>query len=264
MFTKSVMLSNHLVLCHPLLCLQSFPASESFPVSQLFASGGQNIGALALATVLTMNIQGWFPLGLTGLISLQSKGVFSRVFSNTKFQCINSLTFNILYGYFILGFTFNVVQTIDLEKIVMTYIQHYGASLVAQTLNNMPAMQETQVQSLGWEYLLKKETASHSSILAWRIPWTEEPGRLQSMESQRVGHDWTTNTSGSVVKNLPANTGDSSSIPGLLGSLDKELTTHSSIPPWEIMWTEDPGGLHSMRSQKRQDLVTKQQQQPSL
>ena len=211
-----------------------------------------------------MNIQGWFPLGLTGLISLQSKGVFSRVFSNTKFQCINSLTFNILYGYFILGFTFNVVQTIDLEKIVVTYIQHYGASLVAQTLNNMPAMQETQVQSLGWEDLLKKETASHSSILAWRIPWTEEPGRPQSMESQRVGHDWTTNTSGSVVKNLPANTGDSSSIPGLLRSLDKELTIHSSIPPWEITWTEDPGGLQSMRSQKRQDLVTKQQQQPSL
>ena len=63
-------------------CSQSSPASESFAVSQLFASGGQSIGASASASVLPANFQGWFPLGLTGLISLQSKG-FSRVFSNT-------------------------------------------------------------------------------------------------------------------------------------------------------------------------------------
>ena len=63
-------------------CLQSFPASGSFPMSQLFTSGGQDIGASASVSVFPMNIQGWFPLGLTGLISLQSKG-FSRVFSST-------------------------------------------------------------------------------------------------------------------------------------------------------------------------------------
>ena len=63
-------------------CPQSFPASESFPKSQLFKSGGQNTGASVSAWVLPMNSQGWFPLGLTGLISLQSKGL-SRVFSNT-------------------------------------------------------------------------------------------------------------------------------------------------------------------------------------
>ena len=63
-------------------CLQSFPASGSFPVSQFFALGGQNIRAPASASVLPMNIQGWFPLGLIGLISLLSKGV-SRVFSST-------------------------------------------------------------------------------------------------------------------------------------------------------------------------------------
>ena len=62
-------------------CPQSFPASRSFPMSQLFTSGGQIIGASASASVLPMNIQGWFPLGLTGLISLQSKEL-SRVFSN--------------------------------------------------------------------------------------------------------------------------------------------------------------------------------------
>ena len=60
---------------------------------------------------------------------------------------------------------------------------------MAQTVKRMPTMQETWVQSLGWEDLLEKEMATHSSILAWKIPWTEEPGRLQSMGSQRVGHD---------------------------------------------------------------------------
>ena len=63
------------------------------------------------------------------------------------------------------------------------------ASLVTQTVKNLSAMQETQVRSLGREDLLKKELATQSYILAWRIPWTDEPGRLQSMGLQRVGHD---------------------------------------------------------------------------
>ena len=80
--------------CHPTIsssassfsfCLQSFPASASFPMSHLFTSDGQSIGASASASVLPMNIQGWHPLGLTGLISLLSKGL-SRVFSNTTVQ----------------------------------------------------------------------------------------------------------------------------------------------------------------------------------
>ena len=60
---------------------------------------------------------------------------------------------------------------------------------MAQTVKNLPAMQETQVRSLGWDDPLEKGMATHSSILAWRIPWTEEPGGLQSMGSQRVGHN---------------------------------------------------------------------------
>ena len=60
---------------------------------------------------------------------------------------------------------------------------------MAQRVKNLPAMQETQVLSLGWEDPLEKGVATHSSILAWRVPWTEEPGRLQSMGSQRVGHN---------------------------------------------------------------------------
>ena len=60
---------------------------------------------------------------------------------------------------------------------------------MAQMVENLPAMQETQVQSLGQEDPLEKEMATHSSVLAWRIPWTEEPGGLQSMGSQRLRHN---------------------------------------------------------------------------
>ena len=63
------------------------------------------------------------------------------------------------------------------------------ASLVAQTVKNLPTMWGTWVQSLGWEDLLEKEMTSHSSILAWKIPWTKEPGRLQSMGLQTVRHN---------------------------------------------------------------------------
>ena len=65
---------------------------------------------------------------------------------------------------------------------------------VAQTVKNSPAMQETQVQSLSQEDPLEKRMATDCSILAWTIPWTEEPGKLQSMGSQRIRHDWATNT----------------------------------------------------------------------
>jgi len=68
------------------------------------------------------------------------------------------------------------------------------ASLVAQTVKNLPAMWETRVQSLGQEDPLGKEMGTHSNILAWRIPWTEKPGRPQSMGSQKVKHDYATNT----------------------------------------------------------------------
>ena len=67
------------------------------------------------------------------------------------------------------------------------YLSRYQASLVAQRVKNPPAMRETWVQSLGWEDPLEEGMAIYSSILAWRMPWTEEPGGLQSMGSQRVG-----------------------------------------------------------------------------
>ena len=95
--------------CHPTIsssidsssCLQSFPASGSFPMSQFFVSGGQSIGFSVSASVLPMNIQDWFPLGWTGWISLQSKGL-SRVFSNTNTVGVHTTTqsHSTTYSYF--------------------------------------------------------------------------------------------------------------------------------------------------------------------
>ena len=73
--------------------------------------------------------------------------------------------------------------------VVVVFYTHTRASLVAQPVKNLPAMQESQSQPLGWEDPLEKGMATHCSILAWRIPWTEEPGGLQSIGSQRVGHN---------------------------------------------------------------------------
>ena len=94
-----VMLSNHLILCHSLLLLSIFPSIRifSYDMSRLFTSGSQSIGASASASVLPMSTQGWFPLGLTGLISFQSKGL-SRVFSSTTIQNISSLALSLFYG----------------------------------------------------------------------------------------------------------------------------------------------------------------------
>ena len=71
----------------------------------------------------------------------------------------------------------------------MVSIKVGDASLVAQTVKHLPAMRETRVRSLGWEDLLEKEMAPPSSTLAWKIPWMEKPGGLQSMGYRRVGHD---------------------------------------------------------------------------
>ena len=99
---------------------------------------------------------------------------------------------------------------------LMTSRQILGASLVAQTVKNLAVIQETHVRSLGWEEPLEKGMAIHASILVWRIQGTEEPGRLQSMGSQRVGHNWAINSFffrrildiSSTPKDNPENTTD--------------------------------------------------------
>ena len=75
------------------------------------------------------------------------------------------------------------------QKLLRFFDVDHFASLVAQMVKSLPAVRGTSVKSLGWEDPLEKEMATHSNILAWKIPWVEEPGRLQSMGSQRVRHD---------------------------------------------------------------------------
>ena len=131
---KLVMPSNHLILCHPLLILPSiFPSIRVFQMSQLFASDSQSIGVSASTSVLPMNIQNWFPLGWTGWIFLQSKGlswVFFSFFSSKASVLWHSAFFMVQLSY-----------------------------------------------------------------PSWKIPWTEELGRLQSMGLLRVGHNWATSLS---------------------------------------------------------------------
>ena len=145
------------------------------------------------------------------------------------------------------------------------------ASLVVQMVKHLPAMQETWVQSLGLEDPLEKELATHSSIPAWKIPWMEEPGRLQSMGLQRVGHDWVTNTLIScktwlylrwaweaiichsiyvvapqvaqTVKNPPVMRETWVRSLSQEDPLEKGKVTHSSFLVWRIPWTEWPSRL---------------------
>ena len=96
-------------------------------------------------------------------------------------------------------FSFNILWEMQV-KIGITYQYNYSqASLVAQMVKNLPIMWETWVWSLGWEDPLEESMATHSSILALRTPWTEEPGELQSMGFQRVGYNWATNTQWHLV-----------------------------------------------------------------
>ena len=89
---------------------------------------------------------------------------------------------------------------LNIEQVFFFFkLKYSGASLVAQTIKNLPTMQETQVWSLSWEDPLEKGMATHSSILIWEIPRTEEHSGLQSMGSQRVEHDWVTNTFSFIV-----------------------------------------------------------------
>ena len=122
-----------------------------------------------------------------------------------------------------------LASAVDVRKLGWTMGQD---SLVAQMVKHLPAMRETLVWSLDREDTLQKEMAPHSSTLAWKIPWTEEPGRLQYMESQRVRHDWAT------------------SLMGQEDPLEEGMATHSSILAWRIPWTGEPGGLQSMRLQR--------------
>ena len=114
------------------------------------------------------------------------------------------------------------------------------ASPVAQMVKHLPITRETWVRSLGWEYLLEKEMATHASILAWKIPWTEESGRLQTMGSQRVGHNWVIFTllygeSEEELKSLLMKVKEESEKVGLKLNIQKtKIMASGPITSWEI------------------------------
>ena len=117
----------------------------------------------------------------------------------------------------------------------------------------LPTMWKTPVRSLGLEDPLEKEMAIHSSTIAWKIPWTEEPGRLQSTGSQRIGYDWATSLTyriAQLVKNLPAIQESLVQFLDWEDPLEKEMEIHSSTIAWKIPWTEEPGRLQSMGSRR--------------
>ena len=152
--------SNQLILSFLLLPPSIFPRIRIFffPMSRFFSSGDQSIGALASVSVLPMNSHDWFPLGLTGWISLQSKGL-SRVFNTTVQKCSAFFMVQLSHPYMT---TWKIITLM-----IWTFVNK----------------------------VIEKAMAPHSSTLAWKIPWMEEPGRLQSMGLLRVRHDWATSLS---------------------------------------------------------------------
>ena len=132
-------------------------------------------------------------------------------------------------------FTIRLSQLISLPLILC----HFHSSLVAYTVKNLPAVQETPVWSLGWEDpLVEKGMATHSSILAWRIPWTEEPGRLWSIGLQRVGHDWVTNTF-TFHSSVPFSPGPSNGLSGVILFLSLlKISDENNCPRVAIIWVQ--------------------------
>ena len=161
MSVESVMSYNHLILCHPLLLL-----SLIFPSIRVFSNES--------ALPNRWPEYSWPSNEYVGLISF-------------RIDWLNLLA--------VQGTLKSLLQQHSLKTSVLSCSAFLGqslnfswASLVAQLVKNPPAVQKAWVRSLGWEDPLEKEMALHSSILAWEIPWTEEPGGLQSMGLQRVGH----------------------------------------------------------------------------
>ena len=119
--------------------------------------------------------------------------------------------------------------------------------MVAQMVKRLSTMWEARVQALGWEDPLEKQMAIYCSTIAWKIPWSEEPGRLQSMGSQRVGHDYATSLWAFLVaqrvKHLPTMRETRVLSLGWEDPLEKAMATHSSTLAWKIPWTEEPGRL---------------------
>ena len=154
--------SNHLILCRPLLLLPSI-----FPSIRVFSN----------ESALPIRWPKYWSFSFNISLSNENSGLISFRMDWLDLLAVQGTLESLLHHHS------SKASSLRCSAFFMT-------SLVAQMVKRLPAIQETQVLSLGWEDLLEKEMATHSSIPAWRIPGTEEPGRQQSMGSQRVRHDF--------------------------------------------------------------------------
>ena len=161
MSIELVMPSNHLILRHPLLLLPSI-----FPSIRIFSNQPDLRIRWPKYWSFSFNIS-----------------------SSNEHPGLISFRMDLLDLLAVQGTLKSLLQHHSSKASILQCSAFFGASMVAQVVKRLPAVQETQVQSLGWEDPLEKEMATHSSTLAWKIPWTEERGRLQSIGLQRVRHD---------------------------------------------------------------------------
>ena len=165
--------SNHLILGGPLLLPSIFPSIRVFSNESVIHIRCPKYWSFRFSISLSNEYSGLISFRMDWLDLLAVQGTLKSLLQHhsSKASILQCSVF------FIVQFSHSYMTT-----------GKTGASLVAQRLKCLPPMQETQIRSLGQEDPLEKEMAIHSSILAWRIPWTEKPTRLQSMGSQRVGH----------------------------------------------------------------------------
>ena len=180
MSTELLILSNHLILCRSSrLCLQSFPASGSFPMSWLFTAGGQSTSSSASATALPVNIQDWFPLGLTDLISLQSKGLSRRVLFSTTvqmhqfFETQPSLWTNSHIHTWLLErkHSFDYIEFCQQSDVFAFNTLSRFASFPSREQASFNFMAEVTIRSDFWAHEMKICYCFHFSPLLFAIKW---------------------------------------------------------------------------------------------
>ena len=180
MSTELLILSNHLILCRSSrLCLQSFPASGSFPMSWLFTAGGQSTSSSASATALPVNIQDWFPIGLTDLISLQSKGLSRRVLFSTTvqmhqfFETQPSLWTNSHIHTWLLErkHSFDYIEFCQQSDVFAFNTLSRFASFPSREQASFNFMAEVTIRSDFWAHEMKICYCFHFSPLLFAIKW---------------------------------------------------------------------------------------------
>ena len=191
--------SSYLILCRPLLLLLPIPPSiRVFSNESTLRMRWPKYWSFSFSITPSKEHPGLiaFRMDWLDLLAVQGtlKSLLQHHSSNVSIlRCSAFFTVQFSHPYMATGKTIALTRQTFVGKVMSLLFNMlsrlFRASLVAQRLKHLPARRETRVQSLGWEDSLEKEMATYSSILAWRIPWMEEPDRLQSTGSPRVGHD---------------------------------------------------------------------------